>query len=397
MINEFTLIVNKWKVLTNWKSIRITQSMDNLCGSISLKTAMFNPQDPLIEGVFLENEYLALINGQLVGNGYIEKIPVAYNATSMSIDFAGRDKLCDIVDCHVDRTLEAKSVTPEFWFTKLISPFGINLVIDKTAIKEMKTKIPGKGVSAEVGETILEAILKVCHQIGVMPISMGDGNLTITKGPSKIVVGKLSSDMVLEARFNQSNTDRFGEYICIGGDNGGDEKSKPEDWMKIGAHFNDDKIQRHRPYVIIEDRSTNAASCMTRALFERNYRAGHSRSLEYVVEGWTKPISQVNWKINEEIMVLDYNLFIFRPLLISEVVFTYSQGSGFKTKLKLVHPSTYAANIDIDKYNTLSDGTAGDSVVERKTPGASRFNTSRINVVMPRFINRGGSLTRGGR
>lgn len=353
MINDLTLIVEKSYILRAWESIRITQSMNNVCGSIALKTSIYDPENPFAMSVFLGDKYKAIINGFQVGTGYIEEIPIGYNATSMGVEFKGRDVTCDLVDSSLTETHENIRVNLSNWIRSLIKPFGIELFIDQTAASELQLQFVK--ISAEIGENVMDVIIRACNQVGIMPISYGDSKLTLTKGPSKITTTVLAPEMVLEGRINQSNTDRHNKYIVIGQANGSDEVTKPEDFVVISDFYNDPIMNRYRPLVIIEDNATTKSICKRRAIFEANYRAGQSRSLEYTVEGWTKPTTQFIWKINELVMVQDPTFYVFRPMLISEIVFMYDNGSGFKTKLRLVHPSTYSANLDINQFTTISD------------------------------------------
>lgn len=353
MINEFTLIVDKFQFLTSWESIRVVQSMENLCGSIAVKTTLYDPQNPFALSIKLGAEYIAMINGQKVGMGYIEEIPINYDSDNMNIEVRGRDKTCDLVDCTLENGLKKKDTTLLNWAHDICSIFKINLHSDRTATKAVQ--IPIEECSADIGQTAMDAIMKYAVGLGVMAISLGDGKLTLTKGAPNVVPSILAPELVLSASFNQSVADRYSKYIVAGMGQGKDEKGDIIEYISTRTIINDIAIKRNRPYIILLDFDADSDTTLARAVFEKNYRIGQSKSVEYVVEGWTKPTTQTVWRINEIVIVNDVNFQIFRPLLISEVEFRYDEGSGFTTRLLLVHPSTYAANSDIEQFNSISE------------------------------------------
>lgn len=363
MINEFILIVDNYKLMYRFESIRVTHSMDSLAGQISVRTSREDPNNPFANFIFLGASYTAIINTEIVSTGYIDDIPVNYSGTDEQIEFVGIDKTVDLIECcYIADNVTTPGVSSLQNLSilaivkKLCSPFNVSVSVDPSCIKEASTII--RQYDVNFGQKVIELITKLCLDYNIMPISTGDGNLTLTKTGTKTVPSILTPSLVKSGKINQSNRNRYSAYLVIGQGNSDDNKTvKENNSPKSGLYIDPviSKIPRYRPLVIFQENATAQGICQARAVMEANYRAGQSRSVEYVVEGWTIPTINTPWKINQLIFVEDPKFYIFRPLLISEVSFNYDDGSGFTTTLKLVHPSTYNTTNDIELMNSYFD------------------------------------------
>ena len=99
--NEIILKVNG-KSYGGWTSATVEKSMFNLTGAFGLAATDIYPGQSAKWNIKLGDQCSVEINGQTIITGYIEDIPIDYDATSHNIQIGGRDKTGDLVDCSFD-------------------------------------------------------------------------------------------------------------------------------------------------------------------------------------------------------------------------------------------------------------------------------------------------------
>lgn len=340
-MNEFSLTINGRRFTSCWQSIDIQQSMDSICGSIAVKTTDFYPGDGKKWGVRMGDQYIADIDGQVLSLGYIEEIPIEYSGDTSMIEFHGRDATADIVDCTAE-SREFKNQTIQSIISSLCAPYGIFVTAEVIVAASVSKVIPY--FVAEEGQPIFEIIARICLENGIIPVSYGDGALTLS-GATKLKYSgdALGSANIISARYSQSNRDRYKTYICKGTGNSEQTFERPEFYVRPkSTSYIDAAIKRERKYIFFDDNATDDARCLNKAKYEAMIRAGQSRSIQYVVEGWTEVTTKRIWRLNTLVWVNDPNFRVSDLMLISGINFSYDETQGFSTTLSLVHKNTYS-------------------------------------------------------
>lgn len=292
--------------------------------------------------VFIEDETLV--------TGYIDSIPIEYGSKNANIQFIGRDKTCDLIDCTYNETNnEFKKQTRANIIKRLITPFNVSLTVDSTATTEANVKIDT--FKADEGRYICDLISDICRDSGMLPMSTGDGNLTLTKATTtNSATDSIQFDSnAVWGKLIQDDSDRYSDYIIKGYGTGGDNK-RLEDFTEPSGTFSDPVITRYRPLTVFSDRITDSGKCKDRAKWEARIRAGYSRGLIYKLPGWMQSDGSI-WKKNTLVTVYDTMLGISATqFLISEVSYVYDKKDGGYCILRLVDKDTYsgsASDIDI--------------------------------------------------
>ena len=333
----------------NWTSVFVQKSLYQMVGSFGLTAANIFSGDFKKWDIAIGDECQVIIDDQIIITGYIDDIPITYDDQNHNIQFNGRDKTSDLVDCSF--VIEGEDQKNEWIGQKIIriiedlaNAFGIAVLVDSSVEERVNEKLPNEGsFKANEGDTVFDLIFKLCEMKAILPISYGDGWLHLTEAGSEkandmLELGKNIKSGVI----NQSNRDRFSRYIVKGIGKKNTENTEEEATRAKGEH-EDDVISRYRPLVILSELGgvTNDW-CRDRAKWEAVNRAGVSRSIEYEVQGWTQS-NGIVWPLNALVFVEDKFLEITadESWLIAAVDFILDEEGGTITNLTLVHPDAF--------------------------------------------------------
>lgn len=324
---------------TGWTSIQIQQSLDQICGSFGFATSDKFPDKPSSWKIKMGDYCTVTVDDTTVASGYIDDMPIDYDAENHSIQISGRDKTCDLVDCDfVGGVNEWNDQTILKLIQNLCTPYDIDVTTDSTVASDVTTIIP-KFV-AEEGATVSELIRKLCMHKAILPISLGDGKLTLTRaGSSRSSDRLVQSVNILAGHLDQSNRDRYSNYIAKGQ---GEESSlkKLLSSTEPEGEATDDVINRYRTKVFLMDGNVDSGKCKNHANFEARMRAGQSRAIEYTVQGWTQSTG-TPWKLNSLVRVSDDFFGVKATKLIAGITYTYNNDDGEIASIRLVDKEAY--------------------------------------------------------
>lgn len=333
-----------------WTSIRVSTSLGQAAGGFGLGFSERHPGAPARQTVKAGAPCTVALDGVTVITGYVDGIEPSYDKESHTLTASGRDKTGDLVDCcHVGARTQWKGQDLAAIAQELCDPFGIevNSLVDLPA--------PFENVSYGPGDTVLATITKLCRQREVLPISLGDGRLTLARAGQARAAGALELGKNIKAgRLSVNHAERHSQYQVKGHGKAGAATLSFADAPKAkekAAQFNklcspaglvlDPVIKRHRPLVVLAEAAGDQAAFEARARWEAASRAGKSRKASYTVKGWG-PAPGALWRINQLVRVTDEFLGLAEDLLIESADYSLDE-QGSITTLGLVHPDAYAA------------------------------------------------------
>lgn len=329
----------KGKVFGGWTSVIVEKSLFTMAGAFGLAATDIFPGSIEKWDIVLGDACSVEINGQTLIMGHIEDMPIAYDSSSHNIQIGGRDRTGDLVDCSfVEDMSQWKGISVGNIVKNLCKPFNINVVIDNSAREAANTK-PGDIFVAQEGMSVFETMAPMLKINGILPVSYGDGKLTLTRAGTTRTHDILELGVNIKSGgINQSFKDRFRTYIVKGQGKGNDNKS-PGVYVSPNGIYTDDVISRYRPMIILPDNSVNGnGDCKNLAKWEAVRRAGESIGLSYEVQGWTQSNGDV-WPFNSLVRVKDKFAGINGDLLIASTSESLD-GRGKITRLSLVDPKT---------------------------------------------------------
>lgn len=350
VLDKFGIKINE-NTYQNWSEMHIHTSMNLMAGSFVFMDCDFSRGSFDKWKIKKKDEIKVFVEDETIITGYVDSIPIEYGRNIFNIQFIGRDKTCDLIDCtYNENNNEFKKQTRANIIRRLIQPFGLELTIDSTATEAANVKIDT--FKADEGRYICDIIAEICRDAGILPLSVGDGKLTLMKATtSKRAKDPIQYGVnaVYGKRIND-DAERFSDYIVKGYGNGGDNK-RLEDFIEPSGKFNDSIVTRYRPLTIFADRATDSGKCYDRAKWEARIRAGYSRALVYEVPGWMQSDGSI-WKKNTLVTVYDKILDIDADEFIAaEVDYIYEEKvRGAYCSILLVDKDTYsgsASDIDI--------------------------------------------------
>ena len=337
---------------STWGDVKIKLSMESMAGYfVGSIPNIFKDYTIKDFDVGMGDEFVLDIDGSNLVTGYIEKIiPNAHiednGNTSTSIILGGRDKTADLIDCSFAESVnEFKKLSILAIIRKLIAPFNVSLKIEESITSQLETKLETFKVNE--GETPFEAITKLCRMIGVLPLSYGDGKLTLTKTTSlygttdQIVFGQNAKQVTLYS----DNTDRYSKYIVKGQGLSADTKEIKDFASPSGQSF-DAVIKRNRPVIHFSEIASDSAGCVNRSKWLRQVKAGNSRKIVYRLFKWSQTDGKV-WYPNTLVVINDSFLQIMDTLLITDVEY-FSQITNNETEMyvdiTVMDKTTYDVN-----------------------------------------------------
>lgn len=325
---------------SGWEQVSFTRSMEALSASFSLKVSYKEPfpvsEDARIELFFDDDKLL---------DGYISTIEDVIEGNTASIRITGRDKTSDLIDASaVHSTQEFQNIGFEDLLNVLAKPFGISVFVDHSGIE------PFKKFSLQQ-ETAFEAIERAARLRGVFVNSDAQGNLIVQKFAQRRSAASLVMGENIESYTKVSDfTERFGEYIVRGQQQGtdefhGDSAARPEGRAK------DLKIKRYRPTIVTAEGNINTAQAQERAQWEATVKA--ARSVDFIVRatGWREVVDGNLWAENTLVPLKVPQRHIDQDMLIREVNFVLNDRTGHVTNIKLSRPDAFQKVPEIEEEN----------------------------------------------
>lgn len=345
--SQVTLKVGDY-IFNGWDEIKIRKSMNEMACSFALVTDDFSYGDFSKWKMKLGDIARVYIHNKLVCTGYLDKIPIYYGNDDHYIQFVGRGKTSDLIDCTYEGTYNEWKNYPCLRIIKdLCSPFNIDVAVQSGLEDIVNQEIAN--FKANEGEFVYSLINDLCIDLGILPLDMGDGKLTLAQTSNEKLTDPIQRNVnVSSGLLVQDNTDRYSSYTCKGYGNGTDQKSLA-DFIHPSGNVVDEAITRTRPFTIFADRPTDKGKCKNRAIYEARIRAGASRALLYEVMEFVQ-MNKEPWNINRLVNVRDGAFDISDTMLVSEVEWVMSPDIGQVTYMIVVDKDTYSgstADIDI--------------------------------------------------
>ncbi len=328
-----------------WQSVRLERAIGQISGAFGFQATDIFPGQSEKWAIRMGQECVVEVNGEVSCTGYVDGIDIEYTENSHTIEVRGRDKTADLVDCSWDSTkVEWKNVTVLSIIEDLCDVYSIEVVVDSSVGTALSERVITFKVNE--GDSIFDTIARLLSIKAVLPITHGDGKLTLTRRGSLHVSDRIEQGKNVKAgAMLNSDLDRYSVYVVKSQGIGVDT------WdvgsiNQANARVLDLVMPRTRPLVIFASRSSTSAQCRDRAEWEMRTRYGKSRRLEYELVGWTQSNGDL-WPLNRLVIVQDDILGVTMDVeggnsyLITAISQEYDDSTGSITRLKLEPPDAY--------------------------------------------------------
>jgi prophage tail gpP-like protein len=279
-------------------------------------------------------------------SGYIDSYETDYTADQHTARLVGRSKTGQLIDC-----------TPDIPAGQFL---GYSLAAIATSIGqifsvpvEVQTNLattPVADATIERSETAFKFLDRLAAISGTLLCDDENGALIVTQAAQSRASGQLvQGQNILSARMSANGAHRFSTYIVKGqrgiGAAAGASGFTPgapaaaqaspavaQVLTQQRAVANDPNVPLYRPHVTIAESQLDQNQMQLRANWQCSYAYGHSLSAVITVPGWRQPDGTL-WQINQVIAVQSAFLGLDQDLLVLQVSFRYSLGTGHTTQL----------------------------------------------------------------
>jgi prophage tail gpP-like protein len=340
-MDEVTLTIGS-RIYGGWTSVEISRSIETMAGSFQLSVSERFPGQQASQAIAPGDSCSVRLGSDTVITGWIDDARPSYSDTNHTISLSGRDKTGDLVDCSaINEPGQWRDQKLERIAQALAKPFGISVITET----DTGTKFPS--FSIDQGETVYEAIERLCRMRAVLATSSPQGNLVITRAGADRAATRLErGENILEASAVFSHLDRFQSYQVKGQQPGGDYLSSSAVAQVLGK-AKDSKVRRHRPLLVLAEQASDQGSAKDRAAWEANIRAARGRRVSITVQGWRETSNGRLWSPNRIVEVSDDWLGVQRDMLITSVEYRYSDQGSF-TLLEMMPPGAFDLRAEPD-------------------------------------------------
>ncbi|OQX10871.1 MAG: hypothetical protein BWK73_19125 [Thiothrix lacustris] len=316
---------------TGWETLRVSLALDQMSGAFELGVSGDNARElhkhPIKKGM----QCRVLLGKETVITGYINKRSAAFDSSSHTLNFSGRDVTCDLIDCSaIVPNQELHNVTIADAAKQLIAPFpAIRLDCPEPGA-------PFAKFTVNDGDTIFSVLETHAKQRGLMIYTTGDGVLRIRKPVvNNIGVALVESENLLSASMEDSDDEQFAEYIVRGQDSDGGKHQAEQ-------RYTDPLVRKGRVRVITAEKPDEGTQIKNRAEWEAKLRQSRSVTATATVQGWQAGKTGKLWRLGDTVNItaaaLDLNR---RAMIVNRVTYNVDSSSGTTTELGLVLPEVY--------------------------------------------------------
>lgn len=354
-VEEDILVSQNGNDYGGWKEVSVTRSIESIANTFNLalteKWAGQVQRRPMSGG----DACTVKIGDDTVITGFLDEHDPAIDDQSHEVRASGRDATGDLVDCSaVNSPGEWRGRNALQLVSVLCAPFGISV----TAKADL-----GKGFASfklQEGETVFQAIDRICKARALLPVSDGLGGLVLMRSGTS--APRVDAPLVLGGNIKRIGTrfsmiERFSQ-ITVKGQQTQSDGLTPDQAAGPSATAKDPSVKRYRPLVIVADDEGDGVTLNDRALWEVSVRAGRARSADVTVWGWRNRTGAL-WLPNTIVPVHAAELDVDGEMLITTVCHTQND-QGRLTMLRLSPPQAFDL-IALEEKETTS-GDAGDAL-----------------------------------
>ncbi len=334
MNNDVVLQVNGANY-AGWLTVSVTAGIERQARDFSVDITRNWPDGPTTPPRIIPGDSVQVFIGEdLVLTGYVDAMPVSYDALSITTGISGRSKTADLVDCaaiHAGGQWNNRKV--EQIAADLASRYGVNVLaaVDTGAAVESH--------QIEPGETVFDSIDRLLELRALLSTDDEAGRVILTRAGSGGAASPLIlGENILSGSASLNFSGRFSEYICKG-QNIGSNADSGAAVSEVEGRAIDDGVSRTRSRIIDADGQATLAACRDLARWSAVTAAGQSLEATYTVAGWRQADGRL-WRPNEQIEVRDPVIGFSSKMIIAEVNYSLNE-NGMITTLVVAPKEAY--------------------------------------------------------
>ena len=377
MSEAISLLVNG-REYGGWLSAQVVSGLQQIATQFAVEVTERYPGGTI--RIRPGDRVVVMIGETTVATGYVDRVPVSYDASSVSHSVSGRSMTADLADCCVETGIEtgtkaaqkqtdsgryagieyqadgtkidttasrstvSAAATGSQWqridvgqtIAAMLRPYGLKLKTDLFGVMTVDK------ISVSVGTKVSDAIKQLVQKLSLIATDDEFGNLVLwspqhaVRATDSIAVsaaGLPTNVLSGSCDFNYESV--YSDYVVFGqtkadkSDAAGGSANVFSDVVHCGVLGN-----RHRVIKLFESGSLTKAAADRRAAFESSYRLGSAKAATYTVQGWRQSDGSL-WRKGLLVAVKDEILGFDDEMIIQRVTYNLSE-SGTTAALELV-------------------------------------------------------------
>ena len=328
---------------TGWKSVSVTRTMENLCGTFNVSLLDRFGSD---QWVFVPNQTVDIsVGDNQVMIGRIDRVAASISGEGKSLAVSGRDYTSLLVDGSAMNVPGNYKETNLFALSRVLcSPYNVQVINEITP----DIKFPFK---LQSGESVFEALSRANEFQGAILLTDRLGRLVLTKAggraddPTQPTDDILIGSNVLEARMEIDYSNRYSDYTVKGQrkvkDGSGWNSTKKVNFQATAVDPVIAGQLAYQPKLFQAESQSTQEGAQRRVNLEASVRAARSAFITVKMRGWTQRSGRI-WPINRLVLVnIPEFQLQYRKMLIAAATFSRSISEGTTTTLVLRREDAY--------------------------------------------------------
>ena len=324
------------KNYAGWKSVRITAGLERLARDFEVSVTDVWPGSPNAYRINPGDFVRVLIGQDVMVSGYVDAMPLEYDARGYTMLIRGRSRTADLVDSSPDNDAQQwTNAKPEAIAKDMAKPFGV------TVITETATGEPISDHQIKQGETVHDSLNRIAKARQMLITDNATGDLVFAKPGSggKATTALVLGENILSGSAGFDYAEVYSDYHVKGQRAGDDEQFGPPVAQGLGK-ATDAGMKRKRVLVVRQSGQPDTKTLQDRASYEQQIRRAKAGEIRYRVAEWRQKDGSL-WKPNTMVSIRDPWMKIEQELLISEIIYLLEEGAGMVTELVVIAPSAF--------------------------------------------------------
>lgn len=370
----FEISVNG-KIFTNWKTARLTRTIDENSGKFQFSSSNVVPANyPVRAGDAVQ----ILIKGQPKLTGFCDTLESAVEDGVDTITVTGRDNTADLIDSSMPDAVKSLQgpLSMSGLTTKVISALGATIGVTDS-VPNIAEFGELEFFGSDAGKNCMVFLTDFARKRQIYLIPDGRGNLEIFRPVEVIQPGLIMNrrdnpeNNVISSSVRFDHSQRFGKYSSRSQDNfGADPDADYEFGVDRKGESIDDQIRSSRFIEIQPEESMTETETKDRSVEELNIRRARSTSYKAVVAGVERS-SDLLWDIGQLTKVDDDFSGMVGVFLTRSVDYSVDRNTGTRTTLTLAPPEAY--NVRLSTQGDARRAQQGDSLQTQEPPTSKGF------------------------
>ena len=317
------------------KSFKVEKSMDSVVHRFDINTTDRRGQGFENWNIEGGSEVDILLNDDAIFSGFAQKYTVSI-LDKKEITVSGFSKAIDIVECSHLGLYFWKNIPAEDIISEVLKPFGLEAKISKPLLR-----IPNEGFKVSPSDSAFNIIRRIAERDGLLIFTNNEGLIVLSDGSDSEGRSLLTTGDYTGLTINHDISRAHSELIIKA-----QQTTYVKDFGKkqqIQKRAKNSAITRYRPLIIINNDEEDVQEVF--ANYANKRFAGDSVVGQITLKSPYDKEGKL-WGINQSVWLRDEHVNVDQELLISKVVFAFTEDDGFTCTLDLRTPETYRLTFD---------------------------------------------------